>query len=190
MDVFCVFCLVVVTPQVEFSKCCVWFQCFTQRCCSFFSYIVPCWCEEKWKEWIVDGCLLCVFFSSLLKLSWVSVVFVFNTSLNDAAPVSLILLSVDVVKRDMCNYLIDIFRVLFLCSPLRSSWVSAVFDFNASLRTSAPLAPISMPVSEKRKGKCDLWMFLCVFYFVFTTQTERSECCVCFQCFTQWRYPD
>ena len=39
--------------------------------------------------------------------------FDFNTSLNDAAPVSLILLSVDVMKRDMCNFLIDIFCVLF-----------------------------------------------------------------------------
>ena len=66
---------------------------------------------------------MCVFFllSSLLRLSSVSVVFDFNTSLNDVAPVSLISLPVDVVKRDVCNFLIDIFCVLFLCSPLRSS---------------------------------------------------------------------
>ena len=58
---------------------------------------------------------MCVFFllSSLLRLSSMSVVFVFNTSLNDVAPVSLISLPVDVMKRDMCNFLIDIFCVLF-----------------------------------------------------------------------------
>ena len=57
-------------------------------------------CREKEKEWIVDGCLLCVFFllSSRLRSSSVSVVFDFNDSLNDFAPVSLMLLSV-VVKR-------------------------------------------------------------------------------------------
>ena len=58
---------------------------------------------------------MCVFFllSSLLRLSSMSVVFDFNTSLNDVAPVSLISLPVDVMKRDMCNFLIDIFCVLF-----------------------------------------------------------------------------
>ena len=33
---------------------------------------------------------------------------------------------------------------LVLCSPLRSSFVSVVFDFNASLIDVAPLAPISL----------------------------------------------
>ena len=52
---------------------------------------------RKKKMRIVDGCLLCVFFllSSLSKLSFMSVVFDFNASLNDVAPVSSILLSVD-----------------------------------------------------------------------------------------------
>ena len=42
-------------------------------------------------------CHLCVFFllSSLLRLSFVSVVFDFNASLNDAAPVSSMLLPVE-----------------------------------------------------------------------------------------------
>ena len=44
----------------------------------------------------VDGCLLCVFFllSSPHRESFVSVVFDFNDSLNDDAPVSLISFSV------------------------------------------------------------------------------------------------
>ena len=89
----------VFTLQIEFSECCAWFQWFTQWCCSYISNVVVCWWEHKWKEWIVDGCLLCVFFllSSLFRLSLVSVVFDFNTSLNDVAPVSPISLSVDVM---------------------------------------------------------------------------------------------
>ena len=49
------------------------------------------------KEWIVDECLLCVFFllSSRLRLSLVSVVFDFSDSLNDVAPVSPMPLSVE-----------------------------------------------------------------------------------------------
>ena len=51
--------------------------------------------KEKEKR-IVDGCLLCVFFllSPPLRVSSVSVVFDFNDSLNDAAPVSSILFPV------------------------------------------------------------------------------------------------
>ena len=44
----------------------------------------------------VDGCLLCIFLSSLPRLSSVSVVFDFNDSLNDVAPVSPMSLSVHV----------------------------------------------------------------------------------------------
>ena len=53
-------------------------------------------------EWIVDGCLLCVFFLlySQPRLSFVSVVFDFNASLNDVAPVSPILLSIDVMRME------------------------------------------------------------------------------------------
>ena len=49
---------------------------------------------------MIDGCLLCVFFllSSRLRSSIVSVVFDFNDSLNDVAPVSLILFPVDVMR--------------------------------------------------------------------------------------------
>ena len=51
----------------------------------------------KEKKWIVDGRHLCLFLlSSLIKSSSVSVVFDFNASLNDVAPVSPMLLSVGI----------------------------------------------------------------------------------------------
>ena len=51
----------------------------------------------RMKKWIVGGCNLCVLFllCSLFRLSSVSVVFDFSASLNDVAPVSPILLYVD-----------------------------------------------------------------------------------------------
>ena len=46
-------------------------------------------------------CLL--FLSSLIRLSFGSVVFDFNDSLNDAAPVSPILLAVDLMRVEIVN---------------------------------------------------------------------------------------
>ena len=41
----------------------------------------------------------------------------------------------------------DVMHVLFLlCSPLRMSFVSVVFDFNASLSDVAPVSTIPLPV--------------------------------------------
>ena len=56
---------------------------------------------------------MCVFFllSSQPILSFVSVVFEFNTSLNDVAPVSPILLSVDVKRKEKRELLMDVFCV-------------------------------------------------------------------------------
>ena len=53
------------------------------------------------KSGFVGGCLLCVFFllSSHLRLSSASVVFDFSNSLNDVAPVSPMLLPVDVKRK-------------------------------------------------------------------------------------------
>ena len=73
------------------------------------------------------------------------------------------------------------------CSPLRSSFVSVVFDFNASLNDVAPLSPMLLSVDMMIIKK--EWIVggyhLCVVSFVFTTQIELSECCVGFQCITQ-----
>ena len=49
--------------------------------------------------------------SSQPILSFVSVVFEFNTSLNDVAPVSPILLSVDVKRKEKRELLMDVFCV-------------------------------------------------------------------------------
>ena len=64
------------------------------------------------KERFVYECRLCVFFLlySHLRLSAVSVVFDFNDSLNDVAPLSPILLSV-VKRKEKSELSMDVFRV-------------------------------------------------------------------------------
>ena len=59
---------------------------------------------------------MCVFFllSSQLRLSFVSVVFDFNASLNDVAPASLILLSVCMTRKEKSELLMDAFCVSFV----------------------------------------------------------------------------
>ena len=53
---------------------------------------------------------------SLFRLSFVSVVFDFNDSLNDVAPVSPILLPVDVMRMEKSELLMDVFCVSsFFC---------------------------------------------------------------------------
>ena len=83
--------------------------------------------------------------------------------------------------------LVDVFVCLLLYSLHRLRFVSVVFDSSASLNDVAPLSPILFPVDYKIKGK--EWIvdgcLLCVF-FVLTAQIEFFECCVWFQCFTQW----
>jgi hypothetical protein len=74
--------------------------------------------EEKRKRVIADGCLLCAFFllSSLSRLSLVSVVLDFSDSLNDAAPVSPISLSINVKWKEKSDLSLDFFCVSsFLC---------------------------------------------------------------------------
>ena len=58
----------------------------------------------------------CLLLSSQLRSSLVSVVFDFNASLNDAAPVSPILLSVDMMRMEKSDLLTDVFCVSsFFC---------------------------------------------------------------------------
>ena len=81
------------------------------------------------------------------RSSSVSVVFDFNASLIDAAPLSPMLLSVDFIKKEMSGLLMDAICVLFLLSShFRLSSVSVVFDFNAPLNDVAPVSPILFPV--------------------------------------------
>ena len=68
------------------------------------------------------------------------VVFDFNASLNDFAPVTPTSLPVDFDEIGKSG-------MLFLSSsPLRLSFVSVVFDFNASLNDFAPVSPIPLPI--------------------------------------------
>ena len=72
-----------------------------------------------------------------------SAAFDFNTSLNDVAPIAPISFSglFDEKRereRKKSGLLTDFMRMYLLCSLLRSSVVSVVFDFNASLSVVAP----------------------------------------------------
>ena len=74
----------------------------------------------------------------------------------------------------------DAICVLFLlCSQPRSSRVSVVFDFSASLNDFAPVSPILLTVDLMRKEKSKSLMdAICASFFVFTSQIKLRECCV------------
>ena len=76
-----------------------------------------------------------------------SVVFDFNASLDDVAPLSPMSFPVDLIRVERSGLLMDAICVLLLLSsPIRFSFVSVVFDFNASLNDVAPLSPMLFPV--------------------------------------------
>jgi hypothetical protein len=104
---------------------------------------------------------LCVFFllSSLFRLSLVSVVFDFNDSLNDVAPLAPILLPVDMMRNEAWIVDICLWHVFCLLSSLlRLSLVSVVFDFNDSLNDVAPVSLILLTVDIKRTKNSELLM--------------------------------
>ena len=77
-----------------------------------------------------------------------------NESLNDVAPVSPKLLPVEMKVKEESDLLMDVICVFFLLSsPLISSSVSAVFDFNISLSDVAPSSPMLLSFSVKKKEK-------------------------------------
>ena len=92
--------------------------------------------------------VICVLFllSSRFRSSLVSVLFDFNASLNDIAPVSSILLSVDLMRMEKSGLLIYVICVLFLSSPLRQSLVSVEFDFKAPPNDVVPLSSMLFAV--------------------------------------------
>ena len=125
---------------------------------------------------------ICVLFllCSPLRLSFVSVVFDFNASLNDVAPVSPMLLSIYLMRMENSVLLVDGICVLFLLSSqLRSSFVSVVFDFNASLIDVIPLSPMLLSIYLMKMEKMRLLTDSSnVYSFVLTSQIEFNECCV------------
>ena len=69
--------------------------------------------------------------------------FDFNASLIDAAPVSPMLLPVDLMRMEKSGLLLNAICVLFLLFlQHRLRCLSVVFNFNASLNDVAPLSPI------------------------------------------------
>ena len=74
----------------------------------------------------------------------------------------------------------DAICVLFLLSSqIRSSSISVVFDFNASLNDVAPVSPILLSVYLMKMEKSGLLMdAICVVSFVLTFQIKFRECCV------------
>ena len=65
-----------------------------------------------------------------------------------------------------------------LCSQSRSSSVSVVFDFNASLNDVVPVSPMLFPVVLIIESYLLMDAICVLFLSCFTTQIERSECCV------------
>ena len=85
--------------------------------------------------------------SSPARSSFMSVVFDFSASLNDVAPVSPNLFSVDLMKTERSGLLMDVVCMLILLSsPYRLRSVNVVFDFNASLNDVVPVSPIHLSV--------------------------------------------
>ena len=114
--------------------------------------------------------------SSLTSSSKVSVVFDFNDLLNDVAPLSPMLFSVDIKRMGKGELFVDSFCVSSLSSPLRSSTASVVFDFNDSLNDAVPLSPISFTVDVKRKEKSELLMdVFCVSSFFCLHNSDRVQ---------------
>ena len=187
MDIFCVSSFIF-TPQIECSECCVWFQRFTQWCCSCVSNVVPYWCDVKWRRvncwWISFVSLLSFVFTQQIECSESLVRFQCFTQRWGAYIIDIAGCWCE-VKSEL---LMDVFCVcLLLSSQLRSSFMSVVFVFSESLNDVAPVSPMWLPVYVMWNE--EEWIVdgcLCVPSFVDTVQIELSECCVWFQCLTQW----
>ena len=107
--------------------------------------------------------IICVLFllSSPYRFSFVSVVFDFNASLIDVAPISLMLFPVYLMR--MKKWIVDgcHLGVVSLSSRFRLSFVSVVFDFNASLNDVTPLPPMLLPFDLIRMKELIVGYHLC-----------------------------
>ena len=170
MDVFCV--SFVFTAQIEFNKCCVWFQWFTQWRCSSFFNVVPCWWEEKRERvscwWMSFVCLLSFVFTTQIEYSECCVWFQWFTQwccscVSNAVPYW----NEEKRKRKANCWWVFCASSFLLSSPSRSSAVSVVFDFSDSLNDVAPVSPILLSVDEMKVIE---WIvdgcLLCVFFYL------------------------
>ncbi len=110
-----------------------------------------------------------------------SVVFDFNASFSDAAPVPPILLPVDLMRMEKSGLFMDAIFVMFLLSsPPRSSFMSVVFDFNASLNDVAPISLMLFPVDLMRTEKSGLLMDAIFVLSLLSSQLRPSSVSVVF----------
>ena len=72
--------------------------------------------------------------------------FDFNASLNDVAPLSSMWFPVDLMRMENIELLMDATCAFFILPlPPILSFVSVVFDFNASLSDAAPVSQMWLP---------------------------------------------
>ena len=120
--------------------------------------------EMEKSELFMD--VICVLFllCSRVRSSFMSVVFDFNTSLNDAAPLAPILLSVDLMEIENGELLINDICVFLSSSQLKSIFVIVVFDFNASLNDVTPVSSmlLSVDLTSMKKVDCLCTPFVCI----------------------------
>ena len=172
---FCVFSFLCSHNQdwVQWVKCLisVLHSMMLPLCLQSCSLLV--WIERK-KEWFADWCLLCVFFllSLLLRLRAVSVVFDFNDSLNDVAPVSPILFSVDLKINEKSESLMCLFVCIIsfvFTTQIEFSECSVWFQYVTQWCCSLVSNSIVCWWKGKRKRKSELSMndfmrLLCIYY--------------------------
>ena len=104
--------------------------------------------EKKKGELLMD--MLCLL-SSQLRSSSLSVEFDFNDSLNDVAPVSPILFTVDAKRNEKSDLLMDVFVCILLSSQPRWRSVSVVFDSSALQSDVAPVSSMMLPFVAKKR---------------------------------------
>ena len=75
--------------------------------------------------------------------------------------------------------------VFVLSSHFKSSFVSVVFNFNASHNDVAPASPMLLSVFYVKKVIVTRILYHKCSFFMNTTQNECLECCVCLQCITK-----
>ena len=183
--VFCMSLPFVITSKIKLSECFVWFQWFTQWYRSCVSNIVPCWCDEKRKRVICWWMIYCVFLFIItlqIELSECCVWFQcfaqwccstsFNMVVcwwNNNFKSLFLLLFIRVYYSDLAQW------VLCLISMIHLMMLLLLLRYRCLLIRR-----------EMKKLNCWWMSFVCILSLVFTSKIKYHECCVWFQCLTQW----